>query len=266
MTIAEIRISNQLAEVGKVVDMVSAFCGRHALSERVRHDMSVAVDEIVSNIIRHSYQDGASHGITVRLRLDPGELHAEIVDDGAAFDPVAHDAPKPTGSVTESVLGGLGLHLVKSLMDNVSYFRFGNSNHLTLIKRTSGPGSVVGAKGALRLSVTTEDSVTIIGISGKLDSSVAHEIRERLTQMIAAGTRRILLNLYGLDHVSSAGFLSLLAICKELEARRGSLVLCGIGEEVRRLFDVSGFASHFRIYPTRELGLGALREGPAAAR
>jgi anti-anti-sigma factor len=260
MTRAEIRISNQLAEVGEVVHMVEAFCGRHALSERVRHDMSVAVDEIVSNIIRHSYRDSASHAITVRLRLDPEELHAEIVDDGVAFDPVAHDALKPTGSVTESELGGLGLHLVKSLMDNVCYFHLGNSNHLTLVKRTTGPASVVGAKGALRLSVTTEDSVTIIGITGNLDSSVAREIKERVTQLIGAGTKRILLNLYGLDHISSAGFWSLLAICKELEARRGSLVLCGIGEDVRRLFDVSGFASHFRIYPTRELGLRALRE------
>jgi anti-anti-sigma factor len=260
MTRAEIRISNQLAEIGEVVHMVEAFCERHALSERVRHDMSVAVDEIVSNIIRHSYRDSASHGITVRLRLDPEELHAEIVDDGVAFDPVAHDALKPTGSVTESELGGLGLHLVKSLMDSVSYFHFGNSNHLTLVKRTTGPASVVGAKGALRLSVTTEDSVTIIGITGTLDSSVAREIKERVTQLIAAGTKRMLLNLYGLDHISSAGFWSLLAICKELEARSGSLVLCGIGEEVRRLFDVSGFASRFRIYPTRELGLRALRE------
>jgi anti-anti-sigma factor len=256
----EIRIVNQLAEIGKVVDLLDAFGRRHGLSERVRHDMSVAVDEIVSNIVHHSYRDGASHGITVRVNLVADELHVEIVDDGVAFDPVAHDAPRPSGSVEERALGGLGLHLVKSLMDNVCYYRLAASNHLTLIKKTTGPATVSGGRSALRLSVTTEDEISIVGISGKFDSSVAREIKERLTQLIGAGTRRILLNLYGLEYISSAGFWSLLAISRELEARRGCLVVYGIGDEVKRLFDLSGFAGLFRICPTRELGLGVLRE------
>ena len=260
MPSAEIRIANQLAEIGKVIDLVDAFGRSHALSERVRHDMSIAVDEIISNIIHHSYRGEANHSITVRLRLVPEELHVEIVDDGAAFDPAAYDVSRPTGSVTERALGGLGLHLVKSLMDNVCYFRLGNDNHVTLIKKTTGPASAVGGGSALRLSVTAEEGVTIIGISGKFDSSVAGEIRERLTELIGAGANRILLNLHGLEYISSAGFWSLLAICKEVEARQGSLVLYGMGDEVKRLFDVSGFAGLFKICPTRELGLGALRE------
>ena len=256
----EVRIVNQLAEIGKVVDLLDAFGRRHGLSERVRHDTSIAVDEIVSNIIHHSYRDDASHSINVRLSLVPDELHVEIVDDGAPFDPAAHDAPRPSGSVTDRSPGGLGLHLVKSLMDNVCYFRLGDRNHVTLIKKTTGPASVVGGTSALRLSVTTEDGVTIVGISGKFDSSVAREIRERLTQLIGAGTKRILLNLYGLEYISSAGFWALLAISRELEARRGCLVLYGIGDEVKRLFDLSGFAGMFTICPSRELGLGVLRE------
>ena len=151
MPSAEIRIANQLAEIGKVIDLVDAFGRSHALSERVRHDMSVAVDEIISNIIRHSYRDDASHRITVRLNLVPNELHVEIVDDGVAFDPAAHDALRPSGSVTERALGGLGLHLVKSLMDNVCYFRLGNDNHVTLIKNTTGPASVTTGTSKLQL-------------------------------------------------------------------------------------------------------------------
>jgi serine/threonine-protein kinase RsbW len=262
MSSEEIRITNQLAEIRKVLDLVDAFGRSHSLSERVRHDMSVGVDEIISNAIRHSYRDDARHGITVRLRLVPGELHVEIVDDGAPFDPAAHDTSRPSGSVAERPLGGLGLHLVKSLMDDVCYFRLGTENHVTLIKKTTGPASVAGGRSALRLTVTTEDGVMIVGIGGKLDSTVAGEIRERLTQLIGAGagSRRVLLNLFGLDHISSAGFWSLLAVCREVEARQGRLVLCGMGDEVRRLFDLSGFAGHFMICATRELGLGILRE------
>jgi len=259
MSSAEIRITNQLAEISKVADLVDAFGQRHALPERVRNDMNIAVDEIISNIIHHSYRDEARHSIAVFLRLLPGELHAEIVDDGAAFDPLSNPAAKPSGSVRERSLGGLGLHLVTSLMDNVRYVRRGDSNHLTLVKKTGGPANPPVRAAAMRFSAAVEDGVTVVAISGRFDSGVAREIRERLSQLVAGGASRILVDLRGVEYISSAGFWSLLAAGREIEARQGSLVLCGVGGEVRRLFDLSGFAGLFKICPTRELGIEAAR-------
>jgi len=256
---AEIRITNQLSEIGRVIELLDAFCRQHALSDRVRHDMSIALEEIISNIVHHSYRDNASHGISVTLRLAVGEVRAEIVDEGVTFDPLAHHTPKPSGSLDERMPGGLGLLFVKSLMDNMSYFRAGDRNHLTLTKRIDARGaSVPGNSATMRLSET--DGVTIVVISGRFDSTVAHEIRERLLQLIGAGTKRMLLDLRGLEYISSAGFWSLLAVGKHVEARRGRLALYGVGDEVRRLFDLGGFTDLFRIYPTRELGLDAVRD------
>jgi anti-anti-sigma factor len=259
MPSAEIRIVNQLSEISKVADLVDTFGRRHVLPERVRNDMNIAVDEIISNIIHHSYRDDAPHDIVVSLKLVAGELHAEIVDDGAAFDPLAHAAIKPSGSVKERVLGGLGLHLVTSLMDNVRYVRRGDSNHLTLIKRTGGPANPAVRAAAMRFSAAVENGVTVVAISGRFDSGVAREIRERLSQLVAGGASCMLLDLRGAEYISSAGFWSLLAVGREIEARRGSLVLCGVDGEVRRLFDLSGFAGLFKICPTRELGIAAAR-------
>ncbi|HMH19047.1 MAG TPA: anti-sigma factor antagonist [Burkholderiales bacterium] len=256
---AEIRIANQLAEIGKVADLLDAFGRRHALSERVRHDMSIALEEVVSNIIHHAYRDNASHSISVCLRLAADELQAEIVDDGTAFDPLVHDAPKPSGSLNERTPGGLGLHFVKSLMDNVRYFRAEDGNHLTLVKRTAGPAVSAGGRSATQLSETIENGVTIIGISGRFDSTVAREVRERLSQLIGSGAHRMLLDLHGLEYISSAGFWSLLAIGREIETRQGRLALYGVGDEVKRLFDLGGFTGLFRICPTREFGLDAVR-------
>jgi serine/threonine-protein kinase RsbW len=260
MQSAEIRIANQLAEIGKVTDLLDAFGRRHALSERVRHDMSIALEEVVSNIIHHAYRDNASHSISVCLRLAADELQAEIVDDGTAFDPLVHAVPRPSGSLNERTPGGLGLHFVKSLMDNVRYFRAGDGNHLTLIKRrTAGPAVSAGGRSATQLSETIENGVTIIGISGRFDSTVAREIRERLSQLVGSGAHRMLLDLHGLEYISSAGFWSLLAIGREIEALQGGLALYGVGDEVKRLFDLGGFTDLFRICPTRELGLDAVR-------
>ena len=89
---------------------------------------------------------------------------------------------------------------------------------------------------------------------------MAHAIRERLLQLIGAGAKRMLLDLRDLEYISSAGFWSLLAVGRQVEARRGSLALYGVGDDVRRLFDLGGFTDLFRICPTRELGLDAVRD------
>jgi serine/threonine-protein kinase RsbW len=263
MQSAEIRITNHVSEIGRVAELLDAFGRRHALSERVRLDMTIALEEIISNIIHHSYDDDASHGIFVTLRVTEGELRAEIVDDGAAFNPLTYDAPKPSGPLSDRAPGGLGLHFVKALTDNVRYFRAANSNHLTLIKRTAapeaGPAVSAGLGSATRLSETIENGVTIIGISGRLDGTVARAIRERLSQLIDTGTGRMLLDLGGLSYISSAGFWCLAAIGKRIESRQGSLALCGVGGELKRLFDLGGFTDLFRICATRELGLEAVR-------
>jgi len=257
MPSAEIRIANQLAEIAKVADLVDEFGRSHALSERVRHDMSIAVDEIISNIIHHSYRDGAAHGISVSLRLLPGELHAEIVDDGAAFDPLAHQAARPSGPLKDRVPGGLGLHLVTSLMDNVRYVRLGDGNHLTLVKRTA-EDDASDRRSEMLLSETTENGVTIVTLGGRFDSSVAREITERLSGRIAAGATRMLLDLHRLEYISSAGFWSLLAVGREVEARGGRLALCGVEGEAKRLFELSGLSELFTICESRGAGLAAV--------
>ena len=262
MPSAEIRIANRLDEIGKVADLVDEFGRRHALSERVRHDMSIAVDEIISNIIHHSRGDGAAQGISVSLRLLAGELQAEIVDDGAAFDPLEYQAARPSGTLKERALGGLGLHLVTSLMDSVRYVRLGDGNHLTLVKRTA-KDDASDRRSEMLLSETTENSVTIVTIGGRFDSSVAREIRDRLSGRIAAGVTRMLLDLHRLEYISSAGFWSMLAIEREVEAVGGRLALCGVEGEAKRLFDLSGLSELFTICDSRSAGLAALRGSQA---
>jgi anti-sigma B factor antagonist len=113
--------------------------------------------------------------------------------------------------------------------------------------------------GARRFSETTENGVVIVGIGGRFDSTCAREIRERLSDVIEKGAVRMLIDLHQVEYISSAGFWSLLVAGRNIKARNGSLVLCGMREDVRRLFDLSGFAEMFRICPTRELGIEAAR-------
>jgi serine/threonine-protein kinase RsbW/sigma-B regulation protein RsbU (phosphoserine phosphatase) len=97
-------------------------------------DMQVALDEILSNTLRHGFNDGLPHRIEVTLSVEPTMLVAEIEDDCAAFDPLAVAPPELKGSLEAPRIGGLGIYFVRSLMSEVSYARVGTRNRLVLKK------------------------------------------------------------------------------------------------------------------------------------
>ena len=129
----EIRIDNNLSEITRVADMVDDFAARHQFPEQVLFALNVALDEIINNIISYGYEDAGPHEIAVRVALRPGNVEAVVEDDGKPFDPLAAPAPDLTSAQREP--GGVGLHFVRNLMDEVTYTRRDGINHLRMMKR-----------------------------------------------------------------------------------------------------------------------------------
>jgi anti-sigma regulatory factor (Ser/Thr protein kinase) len=129
------RIGNCTAEIAKIAEGVNRFGADHGLSKSVLNAVNVALDEVLNNTINYGYADNKRHEIIVSLSLEPGELVAEIKDDGIAFDPLAVPAPDLSGRLHERELGGIGVHFVRSLMDDIKYVRKGGANRLRLSKR-----------------------------------------------------------------------------------------------------------------------------------
>ena len=95
--------------------------------------VNLALEEIVINVMNYGHDDGL-HEIEISLFADENALTIEIVDDGRPFDPL-HDAPKPsvTAELEDRDIGGLGIHLVREIMDDVRYRREEGKNHLTMV-------------------------------------------------------------------------------------------------------------------------------------
>ncbi len=130
-----LELTNQLSEIGRVTDLLERLAPAWGLSKDVLFEANLALDEIVSNIIRHGYPDSGEHRITVRLALKKDDLVMEVEDDAPEFNPL--DAPEPDTSAPlhERRVGGLGIFLTRKLMNNMSYRRLGGKNILTLSKR-----------------------------------------------------------------------------------------------------------------------------------
>lgn len=119
---------------------LDAFAEAHSLSRHVTWPFQVALDEFVSNVARHGRrQDGPETTIEMELRLRRDELEIELVDDGPPFDPLAAPEPDISLPVEERPIGGLGILIVKRLMDAVEYERRADRNHLTMRRKLVAP-------------------------------------------------------------------------------------------------------------------------------
>jgi len=99
--------------------------------------------------------------------------------------------------------------------------------------------------------------VTVVEVKGRVDSTTAPTLGERLTINLEAPKVRVVLDLSQLEYISSAGFRILLLAAKRAEEAGSRFVLCGVSGKVRQLFDVGGFLDLFVISASREEGIAA---------
>lgn len=133
----DLLLANALPEIHRLAEQVEDFCERHGLSPKIAYAFNLAFDEVLTNIISYAYDDAGPHPITVRLWLAHGVVSAEVIDDGRAFDPFQQAPPDTDAPIDERAIGGLGIFLVKEMMDTVAYRRENGANHLLLTKATS---------------------------------------------------------------------------------------------------------------------------------
>ncbi len=93
----------------------------------------------------------------------------------------------------------------------------------------------------------------MVYLEGRLDVSVANEVEEGLSELIDSGDhRKVVLNMDGIDYMSSSGFRACISTLRKLNAKEGSLKMCNIKPAVKRIFDVIELTSLFDIYSSEE--------------
>ncbi|MGI9311708.1 MAG: ATP-binding protein [bacterium] len=130
---------NDLSEVVRIAEAIEAHGQKHGWSEQWMFNLNLVLDELITNIINYAYDDDQPHEIRVTLVERKESLVAVLEDDGIAFDPFENvEEPDFSMDLDDRPVGGLGVHLTRSLMDEVAYERRGNHNCVTLTQRTTG--------------------------------------------------------------------------------------------------------------------------------
>lgn len=127
-------LKNDLAELKDLCQHCEQLGQSFGLPERFVFQTNLALDELFTNIVSYGFKDQKEHHIAITITVDHKVLTLHIEDDGVPFDPVHAPEPDLTCSMEDTKVGGLGIHLIKNIMDEISYKRVNGKNVLILTK------------------------------------------------------------------------------------------------------------------------------------
>lgn len=128
----EFTVRNRLSALTAVNGELEAFGKQNACSSAMIAKLKLIFDELMSNIVAYAYPDGAERDVEVRLEVVGARVVVRIADDGIPFNPLTAAPPDTSTPLMQRVPGGLGIHLVRNLVDEASYERQDEKNVLTL--------------------------------------------------------------------------------------------------------------------------------------
>ena len=127
-------LKSDLSELKTLYQHLNKFGRGNGLSEACITDVNICLDELFTNIASHGFVDDSEHSIRFTLHLDDNVLTLNIEDHGIPFNPLEKEDPEIPADLIDVKIGGLGIHIVRTLMDDIRYERKQGRNKLTLKK------------------------------------------------------------------------------------------------------------------------------------
>ncbi|RAP28503.1 hypothetical protein DID76_04555 [Candidatus Marinamargulisbacteria bacterium SCGC AG-414-C22] len=130
-----VHFTNDVQELVKLQHVVELFCQTYQLNKKIQQSVNLVLEELITNTIFYGYADHSEHTIYVTLHKHESTVQIIVEDDATPFNPLK-DAPETDSSldIQEKPIGGLGINIVKNMMNDIEYKRTNNKNILTLTK------------------------------------------------------------------------------------------------------------------------------------
>ena len=125
-----VSLANQVGEIRRINAALSDLLSEEGVPDRTIHHVRLVIEELVSNIVRHAFDDERAHRIEVDVRTESRRVVVTIEDDGRAFNPKNAPALSLKDVLEERRAGGLGILLVKRLTSDLTYTRANDRNRV----------------------------------------------------------------------------------------------------------------------------------------
>lgn len=130
----EYRLKNELEEIEALAQAIESFAAANNLPAQLVFQVNLCLDELLTNTISYGFPEGGEHEITVEITLRGEKLAITTRDGGLAFNPLERTEADISQSIEERPVGGLGIHLVRNMMDEIEYRRESGQNVLIMKK------------------------------------------------------------------------------------------------------------------------------------
>ncbi len=130
-------LTNDIKRIPRLNAFIDDVCNANGIDMSESMQINLALEEAVSNVINYAYPTGTKGDITIEAKSNGEKMFFIISDTGTPFDPTARPAVDTTLSAEDREIGGLGIHLIRKIMDHINYERTDGHNVFTLIKKLS---------------------------------------------------------------------------------------------------------------------------------
>lgn len=131
-------LANEISEIGRLADFIDDIGNEFCLAPDVIFNLNLVLEEAVANIINYAYPKDEHESIYLSARMHEDSIVLVLTDTGKEFDPTMAPEVDVTLSAEERQVGGLGIFLIRQIMNEVRYERIDGKNVLTLEKKLTG--------------------------------------------------------------------------------------------------------------------------------
>jgi serine/threonine-protein kinase RsbW len=238
-TKSSLRVKAALKNLARIRRFVEQTATALGVDPAAIPELLLAVDEAATNIIVHGYQ-GQEGPLEVEVERQGDALLIRLRDEAAPFDPTAIPPPDLSLPLEQRPIGGMGIYLMRKCMDQVNHScPPQGGNELILVKKGVGKMQVK----------TTMGPVTVLSVAGDIDAATFPQLISEADQVLDKGHVNLVLDLGGVNYISSGGLIALQTIVGRSAARGGKAVLCCLREQVTKVLKISGFDQRLSIFP-----------------
>ena len=131
----QLTLPNDIETIPQLNEFLDGFCEEQGIGMDFAMSLNLAVEEAVVNVMNYAYPEGTVGYVDIQAEADAAQVTVTISDSGKPFDPTQKEEVDTTLPAEERKIGGLGIHLVRTIMDTISYEYADHHNILTLSKK-----------------------------------------------------------------------------------------------------------------------------------
>lgn len=241
----ELIIKNDSQELIRVAAFIEGIDEEIGIPMDLQMNLQLVLEEIVSNIIFYAYPEGTTADISLTADFDGKVLTLTLSDEGRAFDPTKKKDVDVITNPMDREQGGLGIFIVKNIMDTVDYQRIGGKNILTMTKII--PEIIKKHNNNSMTKIIKENGKTIIQTGERIDTLNATQFERDIEPALEPGVD-LEIDCSNLVYVASSGLRIIQATMRTvIRELSGKIKMTHVSESIYKILYMTGFTRHLTI-------------------